>query len=63
MLSPSTGEPLGLLVPPYNVDSGGAGMLAGLAVDEAMLYVTSTLGPCRVIGLPREPAKLGIEVE
>ncbi len=56
VISPESGEPLGLLVPPWNVDRRGEGALHGLCVDtlNGMLYVLSTAPPCRVIGLPRE---------
>ena len=56
VLSPTTGEPLGMLVPPHNVDRDGEGVLDGLAVDDDALYVLSTSGDCRILSLPRNSA-------
>ena len=66
VLSPETGEPLGLLLPPFNahvsLDAKGAvereaaapeGCLTGLCVDDDALFVGSTLGPARILRLPR----------
>ena len=66
VLSPETGEPLGLILPPFNahvsLDAKGAvereaaapeGCLTGLCVDDDALYVGSNLGPPRILRLPR----------
>ena len=65
VLSPTSGEPLGVLLPPYNAKSplderGGLdptrseGCLRGLCVDADALYVGSTCGAPRILKLPRE---------
>ena len=64
MLHPESGEPLGLLYPPWNVivpkdDKGlldtskSEGCLTGLCVDQDALYVGSLHGPPRILRLMR----------
>ena len=56
IFNPETGEPLGMIHPPFNLvrDGSGLGALTGLCVNEEGLYVASSDGP-RVLCLSRRP--------
>ena len=78
VLHPESGEPLGLLYPPWNVivpkdDKGlldtskSEGCLTGLCVDQDALYVGSLHGPPRILRLmrvlPPQKASMAAQIE
>ena len=57
VLCPDTGEPIGMIHPPYNLKrtgDGTEGALTGLCIDSRGLYVSSVAGPARILQLPKK---------